>query len=218
MSLSGARPASAYDRWSAQYDTERNPTRDLDARVLRETPLPLAGARVVELGAGTGKNTVWLGERAGLVIALDFSPGMQRVARERCVGLPVRQVRHDVRTGWPIRSAAANLVVANLVLEHVEDLATVFREATRVLAPGGELFLSELHPSRQLRGGQAHFTDGRTGETVRVEAFRHSVSDYVNGGIDAGLRLLGLGEWLEPEAPADAAPRLLTVRFLRDAP
>lgn len=218
MTLFGARPASAYDRWSAQYDSDRNPTRDLDARVLRDTPLPLDGARVLELGAGTGKNTVWLAERAALVIALDLSPGMQRVARERSGSLPVRQVRHDVRAGWPIRSGAADLVVANLVLEHVEDLAPVFQEAVRALAAGGVLFLSELHPSRQARGGQAHFTDRRTGETVRVEAYRHSVSDYVNGGIRAGLLLLGLGEWLEPDAPADATPRLLTVRFEKPAP
>ncbi|MEZ4587954.1 MAG: class I SAM-dependent methyltransferase [Gemmatimonadales bacterium] len=218
MTHPGARPASAYDRWSAQYDSDRNPTRDLDARVLRDTPLPLDGARVVELGAGTGKNSVWLAERAAQVIALDLSPGMQRVARERSGSLPVRQVRHDVRAGWPIRTGTADLVVSNLVLEHVEDLTPVFQEAARALAVGGELFLSELHPARQLRGGQAHFTDGRTGETVRVEAFRHSVSDYVNGGIGAGLRLLGLGEWLEPDAPADLAPRLLTLRFAKPAP
>ena len=52
--------ADAYDRWSRQYDDDQNATRDLDAFVLRQAPLHLAGARVLEVGCGTGKNSAWL--------------------------------------------------------------------------------------------------------------------------------------------------------------
>jgi hypothetical protein len=91
----------------------------------------------------------------------------------------------------------------------------VYAEAARVLRSGGQLFLCELHPFRQLRGGQAHFVEAATGETVHVPAFTHSVGDYVNGGLDAGLVLRALGEWLEPAAGMDAPPRLLSVLFDR---
>lgn len=212
--------SAAYDRWAASYDDDRNLTRDLDAAVLREAPLLLAGRDVLELGCGTGKNTEWLAAHARQVVALDFSEGMLARARERLqragVGERVRFVRHDVRDPLPVADGSADVVVGNLVLEHVRDLAPVFAEAARALRPGGRLWLCELHPFRQWRGGQAHFTDATTGETVHVAAHEHAVGEYVNGGIGAGLRLLHLGEWLEPGAPEGAAPRLLSVLFERN--
>ena len=210
--------ASAYDRWSASYDDDRNPTRDLDARVVRASPLGVDGGDVVELGCGTGKNTIWLAERARAVVALDFSEGMLARARERVaaagLGDRVRFVRGDVREPWPVGDAAADVVIGNLVLEHVADLAPVYAEAARALRPGGRLLFCELHPERQRRGGQAHFTDA-SGETVHVPAHRHTVAEYVNGGLAAGLALHHLGEWIEDGAETDAPPRLVSVMFER---
>lgn len=206
--------ANAYDSWAARYDDDANTTRDLDAEVVRGAGLPVADADVVELGCGTGKNTRWLAAQARTVAALDFSPGMLARARERVGTANVRFIEHDVRDVWPLEDGSADLVIGNLVLEHVQALAPVFAEACRVLRPGGTLFLCELHPERQRRGGQAHFTSG-TGETIRVPAHRHDVAEFVNGGIAAGLRLTALGEWLERGAPDAAPPRLLSMRFVR---
>jgi malonyl-CoA O-methyltransferase len=208
--------AAAYDRWAGSYDAQRNLTRDLDAGVVRAAPLGVDGADVLELGCGTGKNTVWLAARARTVLALDFSAGMLARARQRLAdagAAHVQLVRHDVREPWPLPDAAMDVVVGNLVLEHVADLAPVYAEAARVLRPGGRLLLCELHPERQRRGGQAHFTDATTGDTVHVPAHRHTVSEYVNGGLAAGLALRHLGEWLEAGAAEDAPPRLLSVLF-----
>lgn len=207
--------ASAYDRWSATYDADFNRTRDLDARVVRAAGLPVDDATVVELGCGTGKNTAWLAERARRVVALDLSAGMLVRARERVPAAHVAFLRSDVRHPWPVSDASADVVIGNLVLEHVESLATVFAESARVLRPGGTLFLCELHPFRQWRGGRAHFTDAGTGETVHVAAHVHSVSEYVNGALGAAFVLRHLGEWLEDDAPADTPPRLLSLRFSR---
>jgi len=158
--------AQAYDRWSRRYDDDHNATRDLDARVVRQSPLHLGGARVLELGCGTGKNSEWLAAQARELVALDFSPGMLDVARRRVSAAHVRFVEHDITRAWPVEAASVDVVVGNLVLEHLPDLQPVFSEAARVLRPGGELFLCELHPYRQLRGGQAHFEDAETNETV----------------------------------------------------
>jgi ubiquinone/menaquinone biosynthesis C-methylase UbiE len=205
--------ARAYDRWSAQYDSDRNATRDLDATVVRAAPLRLAGNRVLELGCGTGKNSVWLASQARVLTALDFSAGMLAVARERVDAAHARFVEHDIRAPWPVEDESVDVVVGNLVLEHVDDLRTIYAEAARVLCDGGQLFLCELHPQRQLLGGQAHFTDAATSETVAVPAFRHTASEYVNAGIAEGLVLRELGEWLEDDAPANAPPRLISVLF-----
>jgi ubiquinone/menaquinone biosynthesis C-methylase UbiE len=207
--------AHAYDRWSRRYDDDRNATRDLDAQVVRATPLGVAGARVLELGCGTGKNSEWLATQAAELVALDFSAGMLAVARRRVASANARFVEHDITRAWPVDDGAVDVVIGNLVLEHVRDLAPIYAEAARVLAPAGRLFLCELHPYRQLRGGQAHFVDVETNEIVPVTAFQHTVSEYVNGALDAGFTLRALGEWLEDGAPAEAPPRLLSLLFER---
>jgi ubiquinone/menaquinone biosynthesis C-methylase UbiE len=207
--------AGAYDRWAASYDADKNATRDLDALVMRKVPLTLEGRDVLELGCGTGKNTAFLAEHAKSVVAMDFSEGMIARAHERLATSNVKFLRHDVRELWPVGAASVDIVVANLILEHVHDLAPVYFEAARVLRPGGQFFICELHPYRQLIGVQAHFTDANTGETVNVTAHVHTVSEYVNGGIESGFKLQSLGEWSEEEALADAPPRLISLLFER---
>lgn len=50
-----------------------------------------------------------------------------------------------------------NLVICNLVLEHIENLSFIFSEASRVLIPDGHFFVCELHSFRQHQGTQANF-------------------------------------------------------------
>lgn len=208
--------ATAYDRWSAVYETDRNRTRDLDGMVLRGAGLPLAGAAVLEIGCGTGRNTVYLAEAAARVLAIDFSEGMLEKARARCAGRPVRFVAQDIRTRWPADDASIDVAVTDLVLEHVEDLAPIFAEAARVLRPGGVFHVSELHPTMQLDGKQANFADPATGAEVRVPAFRHTIPEFVNTAVAAGLVLRRLDEWFIDAADRAAGrPRLLTLLLAR---
>ena len=212
--------AGAYDRWAPTYDTDRNATRDLDALVVRRQAFVDARADVVELGCGTGKNTEWLAARARSVVGMDLSPAMLARARARIAGLgpavagPVRFIEHDLRERpWPLADGSADVVMGNLVLEHVERLDDVFAEAARVLRSAGHVFICELHPFRQLRGGQAHFTSADTGEAVHVPAFLHDVSEYVQGGLRAGLTLRALDEWRDAGAARTDPPRLLSLLF-----
>jgi malonyl-CoA O-methyltransferase len=170
---------------------------------------------VLELGCGTGKNTSFLAEHARSVTAMDFSEGMIARAHERLATSNVKFVRHDVRELWPVTASSVDVVVANLILEHVHDLAPVYFEAARVLRPGGQFFICELHPYRQLIGVQAHFMDASTGEMVQVDAHVHTVSEFVNGGIESGFDLRALGEWTEEDAVAEAPPRLISLLFDR---
>jgi SAM-dependent methyltransferase len=209
----------AYAGWAESYDTDANATRDLDAALLRRAALPLDGAEVVEFGAGTGKNTAYLAARAASVIALDLSEAMLERARRRGLGDHVRFVTHDVTRPWPLAAGAADLVIGNLVLEHVADFRPVFAEARRVLRPGGLLYVAELHPYRQLRGAGARFR-GAAGE-VRVEAYVHAVSDYVSAALAAGLALTGMAQVGDEDRPAGAEPalpRLLQLSFAAPRP
>ena len=183
--------------------------------MLRRSSLAIDGRDVLELGCGTGKNTVWLAERASRVIGIDFSPGMLEVARDRVQLDRVTLIQHDVRERWPIDDACVDFVVANLILEHLSNVAPIFAEAARVLRRGGMMYSCELHPYRQLRGGQAHFTDEWSGETVFAPAFRHTIAEYVNAAVASGLTIHRLDEWTETDAAPPAIPRLLSMQLTR---
>ena len=194
-----------YDAWAASYDSVENPTRDLAAADLRRQPFRLAGAAVLELGCGTGLNTEWLVAGGAEVTGLEFSQGMLARARERLPG--ARLLQHDITAPLPLPDAAFDLVVETLVLEHISDLTPVFEETARVLRPGGLFFLAEYHPYRQLMGKQARFTDA-SGVERPVEAFVHTVPEYLNTAMAAGLRLVRAGEPGE-----EPTPRVLTLTF-----
>jgi SAM-dependent methyltransferase len=211
MSEASAEVQRAYNEWVHQYDTDDNPTRDLNAKVLRQQPFDLANKVVLEIGCGTGLNTSWLADRARCVVAIDIAEGMLRKAHRRLGQRNVYFLQADLTKPWPLHQVF-DVITANLVLEHVQDLTHVFAEAHHVLRPDGLLYISELHPYKQLQGSQARYRDPETGAAVLVPAFRHSLSDYINGGIEADFALRRVGEG---QNELDAALRLMTLLFER---
>jgi malonyl-CoA O-methyltransferase len=186
--------AKGYDRWSATYDATINPTRAAAAAYLRAQPISFNGARVLELGCGTGLDTQWLAERAAEVIALDFSPGMLAVARRRLDAHNVRFTAHDISKRLPVDDGRIDLVVASLVLEHLRDLRPLFAEVRRVLRPGGMFLMCELHPYRQLMGAQARFVDPATQEEEVIEAYPHTIAEFVDVALATDLALVRIDE------------------------
>jgi ubiquinone/menaquinone biosynthesis C-methylase UbiE len=211
----GPEIADAYDRWAETYDIDPNLTREMAAYVLRQRSLDLSGRDVIEIGCGTGRNTEWLAEHAGRVIALDFSENMLQKARARLRSSRVQLIRHDIRLSWPVADASVDLVIVILVLEHIEKVETVFAEAARALRAGGGLFLCELHPMRQVMGRQAEFKNPRTGGQERITAYRHDASEYLNAGLSYGFELVHMGEWRDKNASRNEMPRLLSLQLRR---
>src|ERR1051326_8567330 len=127
----------AYTRWSATYDADPNRTRDLDQIVTRQILAGLHCQSILELGCGTGKNTAFLADIGEKVLALDFSEGMLDRAREKLSQDNVTFVVADLTHPWPCEDRSADLIVCNLVLEHIADIAFIFSEASRCLMVGG---------------------------------------------------------------------------------
>ena len=185
-------------------------TRDLDAKILRET---LAGQHfdsILETGCGTGKNTEFLVQIADQVHALDFSEGMVEKAKEKVKSKNVRFEMADLTKRWPCEDSAYDLISCNLVLEHIADLSHIFAESARTLRPGGKFFINELHPFKQYGGTKARFE--QAGQTVEVEAFVHHISEFLNAAKSNGLKLLELNECWHAEDEGKP-PRLISLLF-----
>lgn len=202
----------AYNRWAETYDSDVNRTRDLDQTVTRAL---LAGERVssiLEIGCGTGKNTQFLADIGGRVHAVDFSAGMIANAQKNVRNKNVLFSVADITRPWPCYDRSVDIVVCNLVLEHVSDLSFVFGEAYRSLVVGGRFLMCELHPYRQYLGVRAKFQQ-RSGE-VEIQAFVHHLSDYLTAAAQSGFALELLKEWWH-EADEGKPPRLLSCIFTK---
>ena len=201
----------AYDDWSSSYDMDENLTRDLDQQITREALSDRHFDSILELGCGTGKNTVFLSQIGKRVEALDFSQGMIDKARQKVRAENVRFRQTDLTRTWPVESGSCDLVVCNLVLEHIEDLAFIFAETSRVLERNGTFLLNELHPFRQYEGKKARF-EGKNG-TMEIPAFVHHISDFVKAALKGDLRLIKLDERWHAEDHPTRPPRVISFIF-----
>ena len=109
--------------------------------------------RVLEVGAGTGKNLRHYGEDAAIV-ASDLSPGMLGRLRARAsASTASRLVAADVED-LPFRAGTFDAVVASCVFCSVPDPMRGLGEIRRVLKDGGQLRLLEHVRSEERRVGK----------------------------------------------------------------
>jgi ubiquinone/menaquinone biosynthesis C-methylase UbiE len=200
----------SYNHWSATYDTDENLTRDLDQLVTRETLADSRWQSILEIGCGTGKNTALLAQIGDRVCALDFSEGMIARAKDKLRSANVIFALADITKQWPCADGSVDLVACHLVLEHIEELPSVFEEAYRSLVKGGEFLVCELHPFWQYQGKKARFQTNQ-GKT-EIRAFVHHLSDFLAAAEESGLALKVCREWWHDEDQGQP-PRLVSFVF-----
>ncbi len=103
---------------------------------------PLDGSHVLDIGCGMGGKTVAYSEAGARVVGVDIMPSNVAQASRYALSKGARAlfVTGDVET-LPFADSRFDLVIANDSLEHFSDPASAFSELSRVLRPGGGLFL-----------------------------------------------------------------------------
>ncbi|NLI79936.1 MAG: class I SAM-dependent methyltransferase [Candidatus Riflebacteria bacterium] len=202
----------AYEIWGAAFEDEGKVTSEFDREVMR---IVLGGRRfgsILEIGCGTGRNTPVLAEIGNRVTAMDVATGLVWRARAKVPRDTVSYMMADFMRSWPVRDCAFDLVVSNLVLEYARDLEAIYREAARVLVPGGRYFLSEFHPYRQCQRVGAAV--GLYRDVDPPPTFLHHVSDHLSAAMAAGFSLEQLNEWWEG-VEHQKPPRMLSLLLIR---
>ena len=200
----------SYDEWSLQYDTNLNKTIDLESIALKEMLQNINVDCCLEIGCGTGKNSVWLIKKVKNLTGVDLSDGMLAVARKKIQSDAAEFIQADITAPWRFTEKQFDLVTFSLVLEHIENLGHVFAEASKKLPRGGYLYLGELHPFKQYAGSKARF-DTENGVQI-VECFTHNISDFIQAAEQNGFSLVYLNEYFD-EPDKTSIPRVLTILF-----
>lgn len=200
----------SYNTWAEQYDTNLNKTRDLEGIALRTILEQVSFDTCLEMGCGTGKNSIWLVEKANELLAVDLSEEMLSRAKAKIGSEKATFQLADITQDWSFLTHQYALVTFSLVLEHIENLDPIFLKASRAIVPGGYLFVGELHPYKQYAGTKARF---ETAEGLQiVSCFNHHLSDFTGAAERNGFQLVTLQEFFDEVKPGEI-PRIITFLF-----
>ncbi len=198
----------AYNSWSKTYDTDINKTRDLEGEAIRSVLKNIRVDHILEIGCGTGKNTVWLKEKCTHLTAIDFSAEMLELARQKIKDDKIIFAEADITRPWNFDKA--DLITCSLVLEHIENLTFIFDQANKTLNSSGHFYIGELHPYKQIQGSRARFE--QDGNLLQLEYFIHHISEYFHTAHEAGLVCENLQEWFDTD-DRNLSPRLIAYLF-----
>lgn len=136
-------PARTYDEIAPHYDRAIRPLDRWFLAKLRATALRYLpqGARVLELGAGTGLNFVFYPPNA-VGVASEPSSGMLRIAGVKQRPSNVRLIQSCAEQ-LPFNNNSFDAAFATLVFCSLAGPAEAFAELRRVVKPGGSVILLE---------------------------------------------------------------------------
>lgn len=177
-------------------------------------PASLAGVRILGLASGGGQQCPLLAAARAVMTVFDASPA--QLARDREVAtresLTIATVEGDMRDLSAFADASFDLVFHPCSNCFCESILPVWREAFRVLRPGGALLAGFCNPIQYAVGEDktdlrvkhaVPYSDIAAGRIIEGEPveFGHTLEDQVGGQLDAGFHLTGFFEDTEPSRP-----------------
>lgn len=160
------------------------------------------GETVVDLGSGAGMDSFLAARQVGptgRVIGVDMTPAMLEKAREnaRKTGVSNVEFREGHIEALPLEDESVDVILSNCVINLSPDKESVYKEAYRVLRPGGRIMVSDIVLERELPAAVVASVDAYLGcvggaslretylETIRKAGFAEIRVDRESSFLDA---------------------------------
>jgi SAM-dependent methyltransferase len=169
------------------------------------------GETVLDLGSGGGFDCFLAAKRVGRngrVIGVDMTPEMVAKARANARRMDAENV--DFRLGeiehLPVLDASVDAILSNCVINLSPDKGAVFKEAFRVLKPGGRLAISDVIATAPMPAAVAKDVEAYTGCVAGAASEADLRSLLTEAGFEqVEIRVRpGSGEFLEGCMPGSS--------------
>jgi ubiquinone/menaquinone biosynthesis C-methylase UbiE len=170
--------ATIYDGWHWQEFWRRN-----ELPIVRDWLVSLDLGVVLDVGTGTGLYRAAIGDAGHVAVGVDVSAEMLQVQR---AGYPLASVVLGSAEALPFRSSSFSHVLSTRLLTHVPVLSRVFSEFRRVVRPGGQIFIADLHPEHPY----SKMTIKARNRKISIQIVKHSVDELMNSLYSSGLQVI----------------------------
>ena len=223
--LAGQGQVDQSREWRRSHEDPGHFFDERELRWLRD----VAGKKACVLGSGDNLAVFALAGLGAEVTSVDISQEQLNVAKERAeqLGLSIRFVRADVVDLSGLDSECFDLVyTGGHVAVWVSDLEQYYREAARILKPGGLFIVNEYHPFRRIwkerpdglevefsyfdRGphewDRAEEIPGAASGSLPQYEFHWTVSQFLSAVLEAGCDVLLVDEFGDQPEDWEVAP------------
>jgi SAM-dependent methyltransferase len=195
----------------------------------------VAGQDLLDAGCGEGYLARILAARGARVTAVDLSPRLVELARAKASADAIDYRVADLCEPYPELDGRFDAVASYFVLNDVEDHRGFAETLARALRPGGRAVFGFNNPYDYVmrKGlGSAYFQTGAEYPRglavagVPVRFYHRTLPDYLDGFLDAGLRLTKMVDVDHPNVaarrasgeelpPGDQLPRFMVLAFAK---
>jgi ubiquinone/menaquinone biosynthesis C-methylase UbiE len=163
----------AYDTWSFSYDNQPgNLMLDLDEIIFEEIirNIDFQNKIVADIGCGTGRHWQKIYDgRPVSILGFDVSAGMLNQLIKKypaaLTQLTTDNLLHSVADSF------VDCLITTLTIAHIKNLEEAVSSWCRVLKNGGDLILTDFHPTMLAQGGKRSF---------KHDGISHSVVNHVH--------------------------------------
>ena len=134
-----------YALYADFYDKDQMYLDSIDRGFLAFSAKHLEGKKVLDVGCGTGRNTIRLAEAGVDITGMDICKEMLEKLNRKKPGIKTKL--GDILE-IPYEDESFDAVICNLVFVHLKNPVLAIREIYRVLKNDGELYLSVIHQRR----------------------------------------------------------------------
>jgi SAM-dependent methyltransferase len=194
-----------YGLWSKNYDDML--TDNLDGPILDGflPHLSVEALDIVDLGCGTGRTGAWMRKNLEVrsIDGVDLCEDMLAHAESKGV---YDSAKFGDMADTGLASCSYDLAANVLSACHMADLGSLYREAFRLLRPGGVFLLIDYHPHMLLCGMGTCFPDVE-GNRIAIENHVHLLRDHARIAGKTGFQCAGFDEslitqeWLDQGLP-----------------